>query len=36
MEYIHITKRDLEEFTTSFIQRLPKMKDALKYGQNAA
>lgn len=37
MEYFHIREQELEEFTASFIQRLPKyMQDALKYGQNAA
>lgn len=37
MEYFHITERELEEFTSSFIQRLPKyMREALEYGQNAA
>lgn len=37
MEYFHITERELEEFTASFIQRLPKyMREALEYGQNAA
>lgn len=37
MEYFHITEQELEEFTASFIQRLPKyMQDALKYGQNVA
>lgn len=37
MEYFHITERELEEFTASFIQRLPKyMKDTLGYRKNAA
>ena len=37
MEYFHITEGELEEFTASFIQRLPKyMQEALEYGQNAA
>lgn len=37
MEYFHITEQELETFTASFIQRLPKyMKDALEYGQNVA
>ena len=37
MEYFHITERELEEFTASFIQKLPKyMQEALGYGPNAA
>lgn len=37
MEYFHITEQQLEEFTASFIQHLPKyMREALIYGQNAA
>lgn len=37
MEHFHITERELEEFTASFIQRLPKyMQEALEYGENAA
>lgn len=37
MEYFHITETQLEEFTASFIQRLPKyMQDALGYGNSAA
>lgn len=37
MEYFHITKQQLEEFTASFIQRLPKyMQDALPYGKSVA
>ena len=37
MEYFHITEQELEKFTASFIQRLPKyMQDALEYGQSAA
>ena len=37
MEYFHITEQELEKFTASFIQRLPKyMQEALKYGQSAA
>lgn len=36
MEYFHITEQQLEEFTASFIQRLPKyMQDVLLYGQKA-
>lgn len=36
MEYFHITEQELERFTASFIQRLPKyMQKALKYGQSA-
>ena len=34
MEYFHITEQQLEEFTASFIQRLPKyMQNALSYGE---
>lgn len=34
MEYFYITEQELEEFTASFIQRLPKyMRGALEYGQ---
>ena len=37
MEYFHITEQQLEEFTASFIQKLPKyMQKALEYGSNAA
>ncbi|MGN0323045.1 MAG: transposase, partial [Oliverpabstia sp.] len=37
MEYFHITEQEMEKFTASFIQRLPKyMQEALKYGQSAA
>ena len=37
MEYFHITEQELEKFTASFIQRLPKyMQEALEYGQSAA
>ena len=37
MEYFHITEQQLEEFTASFIQRLPKyMQDSLLHGKNAA
>ena len=37
MEYFHITEQQLEEFTASFVQRLPKyMQEALIYGQKAA
>ena len=37
MEYFHITEQQLEEFTASFIQRLPKyMQKALEYGSAAA
>ena len=37
MEFFHITEREQETFTASFIQRLPKyMKGALEYGQRAA
>lgn len=36
MEYFHITEQQLEEFTASFIQKLPKyMQEALKCGLNA-
>ena len=36
MEYFHITEQQLEEFTASFVQRLPKyMQDALMHGQSA-
>ena len=36
MEYFHITEQQLEEFTTSFIQRMPKyIQKALAYGQSA-
>ena len=36
MEYFHITEQELERFTASFIQRLPKyMQKALEYGQSA-
>lgn len=37
MEYFHITEQQLEEFTASFIQRLPKyMQNALSCGKSAA
>lgn len=37
MEYFHISEQQLEEFTTSFIQRLPKyMQNALSCGVGAA
>ena len=37
MKYFHITETQLEEFTTSFIQRLPKyMKEALEWKEIAA
>ena len=37
MEYFHITENQLEEFTASFIRRLPKyMQNALEYGQTAS
>ena len=37
MEHFHITEQELEKFTASFIQRLPKyMQEALEYGQSAA
>ena len=37
MEYFHITEQQLEEFTSSFVQRLPKyMQNALSYGESAA
>ena len=37
MEYFHITEQHLEEFTASFIQRLPKyMQNALSYGESAS
>ena len=37
MEYFHITEAQLEEFTASFVQRLPKyMQDALERRQIAA
>ena len=37
MEYFYITEQQLEEFTASFVQRLPKyMQQALLYGQKAA
>lgn len=37
MEYFHITEARLEEFTASFMQRLPKyMQDALKRKETAA
>lgn len=35
MEYFHITEQELEVFTASFIQRLPKyIHNVLEYGQN--
>ncbi len=37
MEYFHITEQQLEEFTASFVQKLPKyMQNAMEYGQRAA
>lgn len=37
MEYFHITEAQLEEFTASFVHRLPKyMQDALKRRETAA
>lgn len=37
MEYFHITEQQLEEFTASFIRRLPKyMQNALEHGQMVA
>lgn len=37
MEYFHITEAQLEEFTASFIQRLPKyMQEALERKEIAA
>lgn len=37
IEYFHITEQQLEEFTASFIQRLPKyMQNALSYGESAS
>ena len=37
MEYFHITEQQLEEFTASFVQRLPKyMQDALSYSESVA
>ena len=37
MEYFHITEHQLEEFTASFVKRLPKyMQNALTYGESAA
>ena len=37
MEYFHITEAQLEEFTASFVQRLPKyMQDALERRETAA
>ena len=37
MEHFHITEQQLEDFTTSFVQRLPKyMQKALEYGSAAA
>ena len=37
MEYFHITEAQLEEFTASFVQRLPKyMQDALERRKTAA
>ena len=36
MEYFHITEQQLEEFTSSFVQRLPKyMQKALESGSIA-
>ena len=37
MEHFHITEQQLEDFTTSFVQRLPKyMQKASEYGSAAA
>ena len=37
MEHFHITEQQLEDFTASFVQRLPKyMQKALEYGSAAA
>lgn len=37
MEYFQITEQQLEDFTSSFIQKLPKyMQEALNHGSNAA
>ena len=37
MEYFHITEQQLEEFTSGFVQRLPKyMQKALERGSIAA
>lgn len=38
MEYFYITERELEDFTSSFIEeRLPKyMQEALEYDRSAA
>ena len=37
MEHFHITEQQLEDFTTSFVQRLPKyMQKALEYGSASA
>lgn len=37
MEYFHITEQQLEEFTASFIQKLPQyMQSALEYSSSAA
>ena len=37
MEHFHITEQQLEDFTTSLVQRLPKyMQKALEYGSAAA
>ena len=37
MEYFHITEQQLEKFTASFVQRLPKyMQKALEFGSAAA
>jgi hypothetical protein len=37
MEYFHITEQQLEEFTASFVQRLPKyMQKALECSSAAA
>ena len=36
MEYFQITEQQLEDFTSSFIQKLPKyMQEALNHGSNA-
>ena len=35
MEYFYTIEQELEEFTSSFIQKLTKyMQEVLKYGQN--
>ena len=37
MEYFYITEQELEEFTDSFIQRLPQyVREALGYSKSVA